>query len=157
MHRSTPRRVLLVTLLIAGLAFATEATAFADSSSRHPASALAKKKKPTIKVASSDLGDILVDSKGMTLYLYTPDGNDIDESQCTGGCASAWPPLTAKKARVGKGLDASLVAVNGSGQVAYNNQLLYRYGGDSAKGDTNGQGIGGVWFVVGSDGIPIPG
>ncbi|HUV11534.1 MAG TPA: hypothetical protein VMX12_11190, partial [Acidimicrobiia bacterium] len=33
----------------------------------------------------------------------------------------------------------------------------YRFGGDSAKGDTNGQGIGGVWFVVGSDGIPIPG
>lgn len=153
MHRSSVRRVLLVTLLTTGLVVATEATAFADSSSGRPASVSAKK-KPTIKIASSDLGDILVDGKGRTLYLYTPDGSNIDESQCTGGCASAWPPLTAKKARVGKGLDASLVTVNGSGQVAYNNQLLYRYGGDSAKGDTNGQGVGGVWFVVSPSSSP---
>ena len=153
------RRVLLVTLLTAGLAVAAEATAFADSSSRQQSSELAKKKKkkPTIKVATSDLGDILVDAKGNTLYLYTPDGDNIDESQCTGGCASAWPPLTAKKARVGKGVDASFVTVSGSGQVAYNNHLLYRYGGDSAVGDTNGQGVGGVWFAVGADGSQISG
>jgi predicted lipoprotein with Yx(FWY)xxD motif len=159
MHRRTLRRVVLVTLLTTGLAVAAEATAFADSSSRQQSSELAKKKKkkPTIKVSTLDLGDILVDAKGKTLYLYTPDGDNIEESQCTGGCASAWPPLTAKKARVGKGLDASFATVSGSTQVAYNNHLLYRYGGDSAAGDTNGQGIGGVWFAVGSDGSPISG
>lgn len=167
MRRNTFYRVSLVTLLAAGLAVATAASAVADATSqRYPTSDSSKKstaakkknkKKPTIKVASSDLGDLLVDAKGRTLYLYTPDGENTDESQCTGGCASAWPPLTAKKARVGKGLDASLVTVNGSGQVAYNNHLLYRYGGDSAKGDTNGQGVGGVWFVVGSDGSQVAG
>lgn len=160
MHRRTLRRVLLVTLLTTGLAVAAEATAFADSSSRQQSSELAKKKKkkkPTIKVVTADLGDILVDAKGKTLYLYMPDGDNIDESQCTDGCATAWPPLTAKKAKVGKGLDASIVTVSGSTQVAYNNHLLYRYGGDSAAGDTNGQGVGGVWFVVGADGSPISG
>jgi len=174
MHVRTFRRVLLVTLLTTGLAVATETAAFgADvGTQRYPTSDSGKKsdtakksdgakkkkrKKPTIKVASSDLGDILVDAKGMTLYLYTPDGENIDVSQCTGGCASAWPPLTAKKARVGKGLDASFVTVNGDQQVAYNNHLLYYFGGDSAKGDTNGQGVGGVWFVVGADGSAITG
>lgn len=173
MHGSTLRRVLFVTLLTIGLAVATGASAFADGTAqRYPTSDSSgkqdgskksdaakkkKRKKPTIKVASSDLGDILVDGKGRTLYLYTPDGENIDESQCTGGCASTWPPLTAKKARVGKGLDASFVTVNDSSQVAYNNHLLYRYGGDSAKGDTNGQGVGGVWFVVGSDGSQVSG
>ncbi len=159
MHARTLRRVMLVTLLTAGLAVGAEATALADSASRRPTSELAKKKrkKPTIKVASSDLGDILVDAKGNTLYLYTPDGENVDESQCTGGCASAWPPLTAKKARVGKGLDASFVTVNAATQVAYNNHLLYRYGGDSAKGDTFGQGVGGVWYVVGAAGSAITG
>lgn len=158
MHRSTLRRVLLVTLLTAGLAVASEGVALADGPSKRPTSELAKKKKkPTIKVASTNLGEILVDGKGRTLYLYTPDGENIDTSQCSGGCASAWPPLTAKKATVGKGLDASFVTVNGSKQVAYNNHLLYRFGGDSAKGDTNGQGAGDVWFVVGADGSPITG
>lgn len=177
MHRSALRRVLLVTALVTGLAVAAEATAFADGpAQRYPTSDSSdkgdaekknekdkkkdkkkNKKKPTIKVASSDLGEILVDAKGRTLYLYTPDGDDIDESQCTGGCASAWPPLTAKKARVGKGLDASFVTVNAARQVAYNNHLLYTYGGDSTKGDTNGQGVGGVWYVVGVDGSAITG
>ncbi len=160
MRRSTLHRVLLVTLLTAGLAVASEGVALADGASKRQTSELAKKKKakkPTIKVASSDFGDILVDGQGRTLYAYNPDGENIDASQCTGGCASAWPPLTAKKATVAKGLDASFVTVNASKQVAYNNHLLYRFGGDSAKGDANGQGVGDVWHVVGSDGSPITG
>lgn len=157
MHGRTIRRVLLATMLTAGLGVAAGGQAFASTSARHAATASDKKKakKPTVKLATSTLGKILVDAKGRTLYAFDPDGSNIDASQCTGGCASVWPPLTAKKAQVGKGLDASFITVNASGQVAYNNHLLYRYSGDSAKGDTFGQGIGGVWHVVGADGSPI--
>ncbi|TMK56570.1 MAG: hypothetical protein E6G60_18020, partial [Actinobacteria bacterium] len=50
---------------------------------------------------------------------------------------------------------SSKLSVNSSKQVAYNDHLLYTYSGDSSAGQMNGQGIGGVWHVVGSDGEPI--
>ena len=152
-------RVLLVALLSAGLGLAAEAVAFASSSGKNTAAADAakkKKRKPTVKIAETDLGEILVDSKGRTLYLFDPDGTNIDVSNCTEGCAQAWPPLTSKKKpKAGKGLDKTLLEVGADNQVAYNGHLLYRYVNDLAPGDTKGQGVGGVWHVVGADGEPI--
>ena len=49
-----------------------------------------------IKVASSSVGDILIDGSGRTLYMYTPDGNNASSSKCTGPCANLWPGLTSK-------------------------------------------------------------
>jgi predicted lipoprotein with Yx(FWY)xxD motif len=146
----------LVALLAMGAAVAVETAAVADVSSDRATEVPAKKKKKaTVKVATTSLGAILVDGKGLTLYAFDPDGTDITASQCTGGCASAWPPLVAKKPRAGKGLDKALLAVGGDNQVAYNGHLLYHFASDTAKGDTFGQGVGGVWHVVGSDGNPI--
>jgi predicted lipoprotein with Yx(FWY)xxD motif len=92
-----------------------------------------------------------VDAKGRTLYAFELDSG-IDETACGGGCSSTWPGLKAKKPKAGKGLDASLLEVGASGQVAYNGHLLYKYAGDSAAGDTNGNGIGGVWHAVDESG-----
>jgi predicted lipoprotein with Yx(FWY)xxD motif len=115
-----------------------------------------KKKVVVVKVASTPLGDILVNAKGFTLYAFDPDGTDTAASQCTDACADVWPALIGKKKqKVGKGLDQSLFGIGGGGQVAYNDHLLYLFANDTAAGQTNGQGVGGVWHVVGTDGNPI--
>ena len=112
----------------------------------------------TIKVASSSLGSIAVDATGRTLYLFMQDSGG--KSACTGGCASTWPPLTITgSATAGAGIDASKLGTisrpDGSTQVTYNGHPLYRYSGDSAPGNTNGQGVGGNWFVVSPAGEAI--
>ncbi len=93
---------------------------------------------------------ILTNAQGMTLYYRT---SDTATSVCSGGCASAWPPLLANGSSTptsSASLPGKLSAVtdaNGS-QCAYNGHVLYTFSGDSAAGQTNGEGVGGVWFVV---------
>jgi predicted lipoprotein with Yx(FWY)xxD motif len=106
-----------------------------------------------ISVESSDLGDILVDGEGKTLYVFD---NDTDEnSTCYDDCQANWPPLT-EEVEAGEGVDASLLSTSeredGSAQVTYAGRPLYYFAADQAPGDTNGQGIGDVWWVVGPDG-----
>ncbi len=107
----------------------------------------------TVLLSDSSLGPILTTADGMTLYLYTPDS--ASASACTDGCASAWPPFT-EEAVAGEGLDASLFGTitrdDGSTQVTYGGHPLYLFAGDSAAGDVNGQGSGGVWFAVTAEG-----
>jgi predicted lipoprotein with Yx(FWY)xxD motif len=105
----------------------------------------------TIKVASSSLGNIVVNAEGRTLYLFMKDSGGT--SACTGDCTATWPPLTITgSATAGAGVDASKLGTisrpDGSTQVTYNGHPLYRYAADSAPGDTKGQGVGGNWFVV---------
>lgn len=98
------------------------------------------------------LGKFLVDEKGMTLYLYTKD--TPGKSVCEGQCLANWPALlVAKDGKVTvDGGDASLVSIitrpDGSSQVAYRGLPLYYWVKDKAPGDTTGQGVGGVWYVV---------
>jgi predicted lipoprotein with Yx(FWY)xxD motif len=103
----------------------------------------------TVAVASTKLGGILVDGDGRTLYAFTKDKGD--QSVCSGQCASTWPALTGT-ARAGTGVQASLLSTsmqaNGKSQVTYDGRPLYRFAGDAKSGDTNGQGVGGVWFTL---------
>jgi predicted lipoprotein with Yx(FWY)xxD motif len=109
-------------------------------------------------VSESALGQILTDADGMVLYGFT---NDVDgTSTCTGGCADAWPPLI-----VDASLDLSTLPDtatfglvdrgDGTMQLKAGDWPLYYFAGDAAAGDTNGQGSGGVWFVVAPDGSLI--
>lgn len=97
------------------------------------------------------LGSFLVDSKGMTLYLFTKDTPNT--SACYGGCATIWPPLlTTGAATAGTGVTASLLGTtkrtDGTTQVTYNGWPLYYYAKDKAAGDTTGENVQGVWFVI---------
>jgi predicted lipoprotein with Yx(FWY)xxD motif len=111
--------------------------------------------------SEGDLGTILVDSNGRTIYLFEKDSGT--KSSCFGGCASAWPPVRATgKPTAGDGLTASLIATtprsDGGAQVTYNGHPLYLFAGDQAAGDTNGQGLtefGGSWFALNSGGDPV--
>jgi predicted lipoprotein with Yx(FWY)xxD motif len=107
----------------------------------------------TVKTGSAGIGTVLVDSDGKTLYAFT--GDQGLTAGCTGGCASAWPPLMSPAPVAGSGVDQSKLAAAPSGQVAYNGHLLYRYSADNTPGQTNGQGIGGLWHAMSPAGDPI--
>jgi predicted lipoprotein with Yx(FWY)xxD motif len=89
--------------------------------------------------------------------------NDTDgASTCYDDCAANWPALVTDGDPVaGQGTDASLLGTtertDGTVQVTYANQPLYFFGGDQQPGDTNGQEIGDVWYVVSPDGEPVEG
>ena len=116
---------------------------------------------PTVRVAKTRLGKILVNSRGHTLYLFKKDSGT--KSACFGACATAWPPLRAGgKPTVGRGAKASLVGTtrrsDGKPQVTYNGHPLYTFIMETKAGDTNGEGItafGGRWFVVSPAGKQI--
>ena len=109
-----------------------------------------------VAIADSSLGKILVDGKGMTLYMFVPDNQG--PSTCVGQCLDAWPAL-AGPATAGTGVDASKLGVaarpDGTQQATYGGWPLYTFIQDAAPGDVNGQDSGEKWYVIGADGVPI--
>lgn len=115
----------------------------------------------SVKVEQSSLGNILVDQNGRTLYAFVNDkaggSNKAGGSSCTEQCIATWPALTSlQAATAGSGVDHTLLSqikrTEGSLQVTYGGWPLYYYVGDVGPGDVDGQGVNGVWFVVGADG-----
>ena len=110
---------------------------------------------------AAGVGTVLVDAKGLTLYhLKTESGSTI---QCTGSCASTWPPLLFSgngSPTGGSHVTGALATVkrpDGGTQVTYMGMTLYTYAGDSAPGQAHGQGIQGVWFAVTPSGLSSSG
>jgi predicted lipoprotein with Yx(FWY)xxD motif len=99
------------------------------------------------------LGNILTDNKGRTLYRLTKDTVNVS-SACYDQCAVNWPPLLISEGNpvAGEGVDGNLLGVltrkDGSRQVLFNGMPLYYFSGDANPGDTNGQRVRDVWFVV---------
>jgi predicted lipoprotein with Yx(FWY)xxD motif len=128
------------------------ATASPDESSPAAGSA-------TVMVAdNADHGQILVDGEGRTLYLFMPD--EAGTPTCYDDCAIAWPPLLAEgEITVGEGLDDSAFSTaartDGGDQVKIGSWPLYHFANDAAPGDTNGQGLNNVWYVVSPAGEAI--
>lgn len=112
-----------------------------------------------VSEAETDLGPVLVDADGLTLYGLTDDTDGVPT--CDGACADAWPPVTLDAAELPAGVDPNLFSVversDGSFQLKAGRWPLYRFAGDAAPGDVNGQGSGGVWFAVAPDGSLIRG
>lgn len=112
-----------------------------------------------VKVTTNaQLGDILTDADGRTLYLFMNDRRL--QANCSGGCLNAWPPLlTENPPAAGDGVDAGRLTTierdDGTLQVAYNGWPLYYWRDDVNEGDTDGQDRGDVWFVVSPFGGPV--
>jgi predicted lipoprotein with Yx(FWY)xxD motif len=111
----------------------------------------------SVRTADTPLGRVMVDADGMTLYAFT---KDVDGSPtCVDACANAWPASkVAGEPVTGEGISAALTTVDAPGggkMVRAGKWPLYRFAGDAAPGDTNGQGSGGVWFIVAADGTLI--
>ena len=98
------------------------------------------------------MGTYLVGADGRTLYMF--DRDTATSSACTGGCSQAWPPFVVEageQATAGAGASGAIATItrdDGTIQVTYAGHPLYYYGGDAASGDTNGDGVSGVWHVA---------
>jgi len=125
-------------------AMSTKSSSMGGSSGMGSSSTIALEK---IKTA---IGPVLADAKGFTLYWYAKDS--MMTSACTGSCAVAWPPLTGQpQAAMGVhlvGKFGTIKRANGRLQATYKGHPLYTYGGDSAPGQTKGNGLDGVWHVL---------
>lgn len=112
-----------------------------------------------LAAATSDLGEIVVDGQGMTVYLYTNDTQGSGTSACTDQCAAAWPAVHAASATPAvegvTGEVGTITGTDGELQVTLNGWPLYLYAQDQAPGDVTGQGVGSVWYVVSPAGEPI--
>ncbi|HKP19995.1 MAG TPA: hypothetical protein VJT68_00650 [Thermoleophilaceae bacterium] len=113
----------------------------------------------TINVTDNgDLGKILTDSQGRTIYMFAKDTGS--KSTCSVACAAEWPPVTTTgKPTAANGLSASMVGTttraDGTKQVTYSGHPLYLFSGDQAAGDTNGQNLsayGAKWYALSSAG-----
>jgi predicted lipoprotein with Yx(FWY)xxD motif len=113
----------------------------------------------TVEAATSDLGDILVDADGNTLYMFMPD-QEAGEPTCYDDCAESWPALEASGDLIaGDGVDQAMLGTigrtDGGEQVTYNDLPLYYFSGDESAGDAKGQGLNDVWWVLSPDGEPV--
>ena len=105
----------------------------------------------TVSTGSTSLGTVLVNSHGRTLYHL--DKDTATSFGCSGSCLSAWPPLTVTGGSpvAGTGVTGTLsvrARPDGTQQVTWNGMPLYTFAGDTAAGDTKGDGVGGVWHAA---------
>ncbi len=94
----------------------------------------------------TSIGPVLVAPDGRTLYTYDEDDKGI--SNCSGLCATAWPPLLAPDSAPATDRFTAITRSDGDQQWAYNGQPLYLYIGDSMPGDVDGDGVDSVWHVA---------
>lgn len=105
-----------------------------------------------VNASSGSVGPYLTAAGGRTLYTFKADS--ANTSTCTGSCAQTWPPFvvaTTDTLTAGSGVTGTLTTFarpDGAMQVAYNGAPLYYFKSDTTAGDTNGQGVGGSWFVA---------
>ncbi|KUM79195.1 hypothetical protein J7F01_27085 [Streptomyces sp. ISL-22] len=105
---------------------------------------------------SQELGKVLTDSAGLTLYRFDKDTADPAKSNCDGDCAKKWPPVPADDATAGAGIDKALLGSvtrsDGTKQLTVDGWPAYRFAKDLNAGDVNGQGVGGTWYALAPDG-----
>jgi len=154
---------LAAVLIAAGCGSSASASAYSAGpyGSAAVATALSATGATRVGVASSQLGRIVVDGKGRTLYLFEKDKHR--RSACYGQCATYWPPLLTHGKPVARpGAKQSLLGTtrraNGSQQVTYGGHPVYRFVLDRKPGQTKGEGLqdfGGGWDVVSPAGKKI--
>ncbi|MFH8347148.1 SCO0930 family lipoprotein [Streptomyces sp. NPDC018045] len=105
---------------------------------------------------SPELGPVVTDSEGMTLYRFDKDTAEPPNSACSGACATTWPPVPADDATAASGMAAdalgSVTRADGTKQLTIGGWPAYRYAKDTAPGDTKGHGVGGTWNAFAPNG-----
>ncbi|MEV7284872.1 SCO0930 family lipoprotein [Streptomyces sp. NPDC093252] len=106
--------------------------------------------------ANAELGSVLTDADGRTLYRFDEDTAEPPKTNCEGDCATAWPPVPANDASAGDGVDAELLGEitrpDGTKQLTVGGWPAYRFAKDVNAGDIEGQGVNGTWFALAPDG-----
>jgi predicted lipoprotein with Yx(FWY)xxD motif len=156
-HTRRPTSSAAILGILAGIALLAAACSSTATSSGPPGSTESagtsgsSANSATVQTRSTDVGTVLVTSTGMTLYHRTDEANG--QVKCTADCATQWPPYTVTAGTTPSAADgvtglSTIVRPDGTTQVVANGEPLYRYAGDSAPGQTNGEGIEGIWYVV---------
>lgn len=106
------------------------------------------------------LGDIVVDKNGHTVYRFLKDKAwPKSVSNCLGDCAKKWPAVGIVSANDTKGVQKKglmgFTRPDGVKQMTVNCWPIYTFSGDTAAGQTNGQGVGGTWYAVSPEGKPV--
>jgi predicted lipoprotein with Yx(FWY)xxD motif len=158
-----PMPVKLGVPVAAGLLATACSAAAGTSGSSAPASSGTSGASTTGTVIGTHAGSggTFLTEGGRTVYLWVKDG--MNKSTCTGACASAWPPVMDKGQLTASGgakaADLGTIARPGGGkQVTYDGHALYFFAGDSAAGQTSGQGsdsFGAKWWLVAPTGTQI--
>jgi len=112
---------------------------------------------PTVRAQSvGSMGMVLVDSRGFTLYYLK--GESASSIQCTGSCASSWPPLlisSGAKPTAGPGVSGTLGTAkrpDGGTQVTFDGMPLYTFQGDAGPGQATGQGVSNFFVATATTG-----
>ncbi|GAU68022.1 lipoprotein [Streptomyces sp. NBRC 110611] len=104
----------------------------------------------------AELGPVVTDSRGMTLYRFDKDTAKPPQSNCSGSCATAWPPVPSDGASAPAGIArsalGSVTRTDGTEQLTIGGRPAYRFAKDTAPGDTKGEGVGGTWHALAADG-----
>ncbi|WIY04081.1 SCO0930 family lipoprotein [Amycolatopsis mongoliensis] len=104
----------------------------------------------------ANVGQVLTDQNGMTLYRFDKDTAKPPKSNCDGDCAKAWPPMLATGDVQVQGVDKNLVGKvtrsDGTEQITVGGWALYRYAKDTKAGEATGQGVGGAWYAANAKG-----
>jgi predicted lipoprotein with Yx(FWY)xxD motif len=120
-----------------------------------------------VKLAKvDDLGMVLVNGYGRTLYILSSEGGGHITCTAADGCTAAWPPVLVPAGKqggtAGTGVTASLLgtatASDGTKYVTYNGWPLYTFNEDTGPGQDHGQGVtsfGGTWETINAAGKPI--
>lgn len=152
---------------IAGLAIIATVLAACSAAGSSPAASAPAASAATAggatlsAVETANFGSILAGPSGLTLYTYGSDS--AGTSACTGGCATAWPPLTVpagQQPTAGAGVTGTLTTLtrdDGTIQVAYDGMPLYYWKSDSKPGDVTGDGVNGFSVAKAAGGAPAPG
>ena len=114
-----------------------------------------------IGTTNGPVGTYLTDADGRALYLW--DGDGKGKSNCSGTCATSWPPLTSDGTpTTSDGVTAADVATitrsDGTKQVTYMDHPLYYFANDAGPGTTIGEGsdsFGAHWWLVAPSGVAI--
>lgn len=99
-----------------------------------------------VKSMKTDKGEVLTDSKGMTLYTF--DKDEKGASNCYDQCAVKWPPLKAAEGAKAEGDYTLVKRKDGTMQWAYDGMPLYLWEKDKAPGDMTGDNVGNVWHTA---------
>lgn len=171
-HALASRRyAILGTLASTGLLFAacggSGGTSGTASSTEPVARAATAATVAVVKtMPTAELGRVLVDSQGRTLYDSHGDNPMLYQFDrpptpaCYGDCAEVWRPVltTARPKATGAAEDDLLGTIrreDGTRQVTYAGHPLYTYADDKLPGETNGDyavSFGEEWHAMEPDG-----
>jgi len=95
----------------------------------------------------------------MTVYMFDKDTQNAGSSACSGQCAAKWPAVstdsTSPAVEGVTGKIGTIKGTDGKNQLTVDGWPVYYFAGDSKVGDTAGQGVGGIWWLIGPDGKKI--